>query len=100
MDIAEKLRLDWDVVKELGHKRIPSGWQGPLVVPAIRQWLNSKPTMNTGLRSGLIIDRAYQDIARLFRWLTGCRRVCSRFDKLDLVLIVLMCFVLVIEALR
>jgi hypothetical protein len=56
--------------------------------------------MNTGLRSGLIIDRAYQDIARLFRWLTGCRRVCSRFDKLDLVLIVLMCFVLVIEALR
>lgn len=46
------------------------------------------------------MDRAYQDIERLFRRLTGFRRVGSRFDKLDLVFIAFICFALIIEALR
>ena len=32
--------------------------------------------------------------------MTGFRRVCSRFDKLDLVFIEFICFDLIIEALR
>jgi transposase len=40
------------------------------------------------------------EIERLFRRLKGFRRIFSRFDKLDLVFIAFIYFVLVIEALR
>jgi transposase len=44
--------------------------------------------------------RRRNEIERLFRRLKGFRRIFSRFDKLDLVFIAFIYFVLVIEALR
>jgi transposase len=44
--------------------------------------------------------RRCNEIERLFRRLKSFRRIFSRFDKLDLVFIVFIYFVLVIEALR
>ena len=44
--------------------------------------------------------RRRNEIERLFRRLKGFRRIFSRFDKLDLVFIAFIYFVLVIKALR
>ena len=40
------------------------------------------------------------EIERLFRRLKGFRRIFSRFDKLDVMFMAFLCFVLVVEALR
>ena len=44
--------------------------------------------------------RRRNEIERLFRKLKGFRRLFSRFDRLDLVFIAFIYFVLVIETLR
>jgi transposase len=44
--------------------------------------------------------RRRNEIERLFRRLTGCRRIFSRFDKLDVMFMACLCFALVVEALR
>lgn len=44
--------------------------------------------------------RRRNEIARLFRRLKGFRRIFSRFDKLDVILMAFLCFALVVEALR
>ncbi len=40
------------------------------------------------------------EIERLFRRLKGFRRIFSRFEKLDVVFLVFLCFALIVEALR
>ncbi len=40
------------------------------------------------------------EIERLFRRLKGCRRIFSRFEKLDVVFLAFLCFALIVEALR
>ena len=44
--------------------------------------------------------RRRNEIERLFRRLKGFRRIFSRFDKLDVMFMAFLCFVLVVEALR
>ena len=44
--------------------------------------------------------RRRNEVERLFRRLKGFRRIFSRFDKLDLMFMAFLCFVLVVEALR
>ena len=44
--------------------------------------------------------RRRNEIERLFRRLKGFRRIFSRFDKLDVMFLAFLCFVLVVEALR
>ena len=44
--------------------------------------------------------RRRNEIERLFRRLKGFRRIFSRFDKLDVMFMGFLCFVLVVEALR
>jgi transposase len=40
------------------------------------------------------------EIERLFRRLTGFRRIFSRFEKLDVVFLAFLCFALIVEVLR
>jgi transposase len=40
------------------------------------------------------------EIERLLRRLKGFRRIFSRFEKLDVVFLAFLCFVLIVEALR
>jgi transposase len=44
--------------------------------------------------------RRRNEIERLFRRLKGFRRIFSRFDKLDIMFMAFLCFVLIVEALR
>jgi transposase len=44
--------------------------------------------------------RRRNEIERLFRRLKGFRRIFSRFDKLDVMFMAFLCFVLIVEALR
>ena len=48
----------------------------------------------------VLVYRRRNEIERLFRRLKGFRRIFSRFDKLDVMFMALLCFALVIEALR
>jgi len=47
-----------------------------------------------------VIYRRRNEIERLFRRLKGCRRVFSRFDKLDVLFAGSIVFALIVEALR
>ena len=40
------------------------------------------------------------EIERLFRRLKGCRRIFSRFEKLDVLFLAFLSFALIVEALR
>ena len=40
------------------------------------------------------------EIERLFRRLKGCRRVFTRFNKLEMLYLGFLCFALIVEALR
>jgi transposase len=44
--------------------------------------------------------RRRNEIERLFRRLKGFRRIFSRFDKLDVMFMGFLCFVLIVEAIR
>ena len=47
-----------------------------------------------------ILYRRRNEIERLFRRLKGCRRIFSRFDKLDVLFAGFILFALIVEALR
>jgi transposase len=44
--------------------------------------------------------RRRNEIERLFRRLKGFRRICSRFDKLDVMFLAFLSFALIVETLR
>jgi transposase len=46
------------------------------------------------------IYKKRNEIERLFRRLKGFRRIFSRLEKLDVVFLALLCFALIVEALR
>ena len=47
-----------------------------------------------------VLYKKRNEVERLFRRLKGCRRIFSRFEKLDVMLIGFIHFVLIVEAIR
>ena len=47
-----------------------------------------------------VLSKKRNEIERLFRRLKGFRRIFSRFEKLDIVFLAFLTFVLIVEALR
>ena len=46
------------------------------------------------------LDKRRNEVGRLFRRLKGCRRIFSRFEKLDVIFLGFIVFVLIFKALR
>lgn len=47
-----------------------------------------------------VLDKRRNEIERLFRRLKGCRRLCSRFDKLAVMVLAFITFALIVDGIR